>query len=97
MTLSTIDGFNLDKALDIFHLETIWGIQFTRREEVHSVTIVILNNSEEIRESIDNFLGFKVPRELYQTSGEGTRCGLVAFESSLHLISSFSKTNSILW
>ena len=24
-------------------------------------------------------------------------CGLVAFESSIHLISSFSKTNSILW
>ena len=71
---------NLDKALDIFPLETIWGIQFSRREEVHSVTIVLHNKSEEIRESIDNFLGFKVDRKLYQTGGEGTRCGLVAFD-----------------
>jgi hypothetical protein len=71
---------NLDKALDMFSLEDIWGIQFSRREKVHSVTIVVKNNSEEIREYIDELAGFKVSRELYETNGEGTRCGLIAID-----------------
>ena len=72
----------LDEALDIFPLETQTTLEFVRRKEEHSVVIYIRNNSEEVRESIDSFVGkygFNVPRELYET-GPGLRTGLIAID-----------------
>ena len=71
---------NLDEALDKFDLSDIWAIQFSRKEKVFSVNLVLRNTSEEIREHIDELVGFKVDRTLYQTAGEGTRCGLIALD-----------------
>jgi len=86
----TTDSFRgyydiLDKALDIFPLEVQCSIEFARRGEEHSPVIYIRNDSEEIRKSIDNFLGeygFTIPRKLYEPGHEGTRTGLIAIDLS---------------
>lgn len=69
----------LDKALDIVALEKVHVFVFCRRKDVHSVSIVIRNNSEEDRELIDELAGFKIPRHLYQTPNGG-RVGLIGLD-----------------
>ena len=69
MNFDLLRGFYpmLDVALDKIPHKKIWTIFFSRREEEHSVTIAIHNQSEEDRLLIDELVGFKVPRHLYQT------------------------------
>ena len=68
----------LDRALDIVPLDKVYLFNFTRRKDVHSVSIALRNNSEEDRELIDQLAGFKVSRHLYEY--DGGRVGVIGLD-----------------
>jgi hypothetical protein len=70
---------SLDKALDMIPLEKVHAFIFCRRQEIHTVAVIIYNHSDEERKYIDELAGFEIPKHLY-SAGEGKRVGIIGLD-----------------
>jgi hypothetical protein len=72
---------SLDKALDIINIEKVYAFVFCRRENVHTVTIVLHNHSIEEQKIIDQLAGFEIPKHLYLTADDNENTvGLIGLD-----------------
>lgn len=83
MNSSIFKGYykSLDKALDIINIEKVYAFVFCRRENVHTVTVVLHNHSEEEQKVIDELAGFEIPKHLYLTADDNDNTvGLIGLD-----------------
>ena len=69
----------LDEALDLISINSVWAFVFCRRQDVHTVTLVLKNNSDVERDALDKLAGIEIPRHLYDNPNGG-RVGIIGLD-----------------